>query len=350
MKYNLKKYKVEVFSLLILSLIVLGCSFLIKDVNVRQENEEGEMVAYIKAGEVATFTFSGTISIDGDASNETFIVAFLAPRSWNVRQNATVTYKEDKYEPEVDHKLTAIQDSERPANYKGMTWAAALKKKYGVRSNVLNDMEWIAFKSENYEKISGTINFTVTIKCNSGKSNLKFRPSFFINHSSDGLGDNNERYSVKDADDCFEVVEGLGAVTDFCSTHYNQIEPLSSLQDDFVTFTFQGDINSNELIKAENVYIEATAYTIEGNQYVVNEKSAKTLMKREVKLPRYNVTFWPGGFFNIPEGETISHIEYIFTNEDGTVSISQTDDNRDNEGEEVEEGAKEPFVFEFQCE
>ena len=25
-------------------------------------------------------------------------------------------------------------------------------------------------------------------------------------------------------------------------------------------------------------------------------------------------------------------------------------DSRDNEGEEVEEGIKEPFVFEFQCE
>ena len=52
----------------------------------------------------------------------------------------------------------------------------------------------------------------------------------------------------------------------------------------------------------------------------------------------------------IPDGETISRIEYIFTNEDGTVSISQSDDSRDNEGEEVEEGIKEPFVFEFQCE
>ena len=227
---------------------------------------------------------------------------------------------------------------------------SGIEKKYGVRGNVLNDMEWIAFKSDNYSSVNGTIHYTVTIKCNSGKSNLKFRPSFFINHSSDGIGGDEAHYSVKDADDCFEVVEGSGTVIDFCSTHYYQIEPLSALQDDYVTFTFQGDINTNELIKAENVYIEATAYTIEGKIYTVNEKSAKTLMKRETKLPRYNVTLWPGGFFNIPDGETISRIEYIFTNEDGTVSISQSDDCRDNEGEEVEEGIKEPFVFEFQCE
>ena len=219
MKYYFKKHRIKIFFLLVLSLIVFGCSFLIKEVNVKQENEAGEMVAYIKAGEIATFTFSGEINIDGDASNETFIVGFLAPRSWNVRQNATVTYREDRYETEVDHKMTVIPDTEQPANYKGMSWSAALKKKYGVRGNVLNDMEWIAFKSDNYPSVNGTIHYTVTIKCNSGKSNLKFRPSFFINHSSDGIGGDEAHYSVKDADDCFEVVEGSGTVNDFCSTH-----------------------------------------------------------------------------------------------------------------------------------
>ena len=104
MKYYFKKHRIKIFFLLVLSLLVFGCSFLIKEVNVKQENEAGEMVAYIKAGEIATFTFSGEINIDGDASNETFIVGFLAPRSWNVRQNAIVTYREDRYETEVDHK------------------------------------------------------------------------------------------------------------------------------------------------------------------------------------------------------------------------------------------------------
>ena len=65
MKYYFKKHRIKIFFLLVLSLIVFGCSFLIKEVNVKQENEAGEMVAYIKAGEIATFTFSGEINIDG---------------------------------------------------------------------------------------------------------------------------------------------------------------------------------------------------------------------------------------------------------------------------------------------
>lgn len=132
MKYYFKKHRIKIFFVGTF-LNSLWMFLLIKEVNVKQENEAGEMVAYIKAGEIATFTFSGEINIDGDASNETFIVGFLAPRSWNVRQNATVTYREDRYETEVDHKMTVIPDTEQPANYKGMSWSAALKKIWCTR-------------------------------------------------------------------------------------------------------------------------------------------------------------------------------------------------------------------------
>lgn len=348
MKYNMRKHKIRSLALLLLMpLIILGCSFVINNIDIL--NEDGEEVTYIKAGEVVTFKFDGKISIDGDASAERFIVSFLVPRSWNARKNTTVTYREDKYEPGVDHIMTIIPESEQPAG-KGMSWDAALKKKYGVGSNVLNDMEWVTFQSDSYAQVSGEINYVVTIKCKTGTNNLRFKPSFFINHSTDGLGDKSEKYAKKDSEDCFEVVEGQGGVIDFCFVHYYQINPLSALQDDFVTFSFQGDVfPENDLIKADKVYLEATAYTEEGNQYIVNEKSAKTLMKREEKLSRYNVTMWPAGFFNIPEGETITRIEYVFTNEDGTVKITKSDDDRDNSGEEVEDGAQEPFSFELLC-
>lgn len=349
MKYSIKKHKMVSAALVILiPLILFGCSFIIKTFSILQENEDGELVSYVKAGKVATFKFSGTISIDGSGTNESFIVSFLVPRSWKARENSTVTFTEDKFKPGEDNKMILIPESEQPSG-KGMSWAAALKKKYGVGLNVLSDMEWVTYKSDPYPEVGGTINYTVTIKCKSGMSNLKFKPSFFINHSSDGLGTDNQHFGEMDVKDCFEVVDGQGSVIDFCSTHYYQINPLSSLQDDFVTFTFQGDVYTNELIKADKVYFEATAYTEEGNKYTVSEKSTKTLMKREEKLPRYNTTIWPAGFFDIPEGETISYIEYVFTNADGTVKITQSDDNRDNNGEKVEEGAQEPFVFELQC-
>ena len=351
MRYSIKKSTVRIWGLLaLLPLVMWGCSFLIKTVSVQQEAEDGTLVSYVKAGEMATFQFSGTISIDGDASNETFIVAFLVPRSWNARQTAEVTYYEDRYEPDIEHSMHLIADTEQPANYKGMTWGTALKKKYGVRNNVLNDMEWVTFKSESYAVVNGTINYSVTIRCKSGKNNLKFKPSFFINHSNDGIGSDNAHYAVADSKDCFEVVKGEGSLIDFCSMHYYQIEPLAALQDDFVTFTFQGDIHPNELANEGDVYFEATAYTSTGKSYRIDEKSEKTLMKRDAVLPRYALTLWPGGFFGISEAEVISRIDYVFTDRTGNIIISKSDDDRDNAGEEIEEDAKSPFSFELRCE
>lgn len=352
MRYNVKrKIKVGAF-LMLLPFIVLGCEFIIDRYFIY--NDAGEEVNYVKAGEVATFKFEGHISIDGDASAEDFIVAFLVPRNWNARENAKVTYTEDKFEDSsMEQPMTAIPVNDQPQG-KGMSWDAVLKEKYGVGANVLNDMEWVAFRSKNYPTINGRINYTVTIKCRASMNNQRFRPAFFINHSSDGLGGDAAHFACYGDDpgetECFEVVEGQGSIIDFCSMHYYQVEPLSSLQDDFVTFTFQGDVvPDNELASADKVFLEAVAHTVEGNVYTVNEKSAKTLMVKEEKMSRYNLTVWPVEFFGILEGETISYIEYVFSNKDGTVKVTRSDDDRDNAGEEVEEGAQEPFVFELRC-
>ena len=63
----------------------------------------------------------------------------------------------------------------------------------------------------------------------------------------------------------------------------------------------------------------------------------------------FNLTIWPAEYFGIQEGETITRIEYIFTNKDGTLSITGTDDKIAAEGGEVE-GEKEPFICELACE
>ena len=348
MKYlDTKEHKLGLLLVAVaIFLLVWACSFVINNVYIEQtDSVTGEQVLYARAGEEVIFKFDGTISIDGDASDETFIIAFLAPTSWNVAQNATVTYTEDKYQPDVEQSMTVIPDATSPANYSGMTWGEALKSKYGVMSNVLSDMEWVAFQSSSYSTVNGTINFTVTIKCNAGTNNLRFKPAFFINHSSDGLGSDNAHYATAEGE-CFEVIEGNGATTDFCAYHYYAITPLQSLQNDYVTFTFQGDISSNDLTNYSEIYWKGTAYTDAGKEYA----GEKTLMtKQSGNLPRYDVTIWPAGFFDIPAGETITYIEYIFTNSDGSVSITQSDDDRDNSGEDVAEGAKEPFTFELRC-
>ena len=99
------------------------------------------------------------------------------------------------------------------------------------------------------------------------------------------------------------------------------------------------------------IYFEATAYTDNGKAYTVNERSDKTLMMKEDQAftNTYSLTIWPTDFFGIEDGETITRIEYLFTNADGTVSVSQTEDDAAATGVESD-GSKEPFVSELLCE
>lgn len=355
MKTNIKKNRIVwVGSSILMALVVVGCVYLDK-VNINQGTDENP-IYWAKAGEIATFTIDGHIDA---AENQTrkFLMAILVPKSWNARENTTVTYtatgKEDGITPfpmsPVDPKLV-------PKNV-DVPWSEVLRAEYGVGNNVLNDMEWVAFSTDKVYTIfeHDKANIKITLKCKTGPKNLRFKPAFFINFAEDDFPANDEhgmKYKkYMSSKECFEVVEGVGEVTDFCAFHYNKTEPLAALQDDFVTFTFLGDTYENELKKADAVYMEATAYTDSGNMYEVKEKNAKTLMSKEESTISniFNLTIWPAEYFGIQEGETITRIEYIFTNEEGTLTITRTDDEMAAEGGEAD-GEEEPFVCELACE
>lgn len=354
MKTNIKKNRIAwVSSSILMALVVVGCVYLDK-VNVNQGTEENP-IYWAKAGEIATFTIDAHIDC---AENQTkkFLMAILVPKSWNARENTTVTYTATGKEDGVTSlPMSPVNPQLVPKNV-DVPWSEVLRAEYGVGTNVLNDMEWVAFSTNKIYTMLEHENATIkiTLKCKTGPKNLRFKPAFFINFAEDDFPANDE-HGMKykkyvPSNDCFEVVEGVGEVTDFCAFHYNKVEPLAALQDDFVTFTFLGDTYTNNLKEAA-VYLEAVAYTDNGNTYEVKEKSAKTLMPKEDSFLSniFNLTIWPAEYFGIQEGETITRIEYIFTNKDGTLSITGTDDKIAAEGEEVE-GEKEPFICELACE
>ena len=214
-------------------------------------------------------------------------------------------------------------------------------------------MEWVAFQTD----IAWSIHngdkpkYTIWIKTRVGDENLKCRLGFFVNHTDDGFSDGGDHKKVMYSD-CFEVVGGTGAVTDYCSNHLNRLSPLLSLQDDFLTFSFIGSVAENDLTKSnEPVYFEGKAYGASGRVYEVKEKSGKTLMPVEDESTKTcSITFWPAGFFNIPEGEQLVKIEYFFTNKKGDIVIGQdTDDYLGLGKDEPDPNNRLPFVYTFQC-
>lgn len=355
MKMNIKKNRIVwAGSLFLMVLVVIGCVYL-DEYSVNQGTKE-DPIYWTKAGEVATFTIDAHIESAEDQTRK-FLVAILVPKSWNARENTTITYTATGKEDGVtSYPMSPVETKLVPKNSK-TPWSELLMAEYGVGTNVLNDMEWVAFSTNKIYAIKqhDQVKMKFTIKCKTGNKNLCFKPGFFINFAEDDFPGNDEQgmkyKKYMSSKECFEVVEGIGGTIDFCAFHYYKAEPLAALQDDFVTISFLGDTYTNNLIKADAVYMEATAYTDNGKVYKIDEKSEKTLMTKEDRASsnKYNLTIWPTEFFGVQDGETITRIDYIFTNKDGTVSITYTDDKIAAGGSEVE-GEKEPFMYELLCE
>jgi hypothetical protein len=333
-------------------LLLVGCVFL-DTVSITQTQDDGTQAATAKAGTEAKFTVTGHINSAENHSDVRFIVSFLAPKSWNVRKNAKVTYKTTLHtNPNEELNMTVVPESSLPKNGGGRSWGEALKQDYGVGPNVLSDMEWVTFATDAKWSIfnGDKPNYTIYIRTNVGEQNLKAYLGFFVNHTDDGMSTSTDHKKVKFSDTPFEVVGGKGLLVDYSSEHFNKVQPLSVLQDDYVTFSFNGGVFKNSLISSQEIYFEGKAYDENGVVIgEVNEKSSKTLLKRENQYNQiYSLTMWPANYFNIPEGKLIKKIEYVFTNNDKTVIITQSDDDFAVKGTAIV-GTKKPFALELLC-
>ena len=314
---------------------------------------DGKEVSYAYANTEATFTLTGHIECHEDHTGVNFVVAYLVPKSWKLAENGKVTYKCDLSE---DHEqiitMSVVPASSLPKNGGGRTWVECLTQEYGVGTNVVDDMEWVVFQTDDkYAIINNQFpTYTIWLKTNVGEKNLKFHPGVFVNHTDDGFGGGTDHKKVQFAPECFEVVGGKGDIIDFCNRHYNTVSPMASLQNDLITLSFNGSIAENPLTKAEAIYINGEAHTTGGGVYKITEKSAKTLMIREnAYSDNYRITVWPVALFNVPVAEQIDYFNYYFTNADGTVTITQSDDDYVNYGTEIPP-VKVPLKFAFECE
>jgi hypothetical protein len=333
-------------------LLLAGCVF-IDTVSIMQTQDDGSLAPISKAGTVATFTLSGHIVCAEDHGDVQFVFSFLAPKSWNVRKNGIVTYKTTlNTDPDQELKMSVVPESSLPKNGGGRSWGDALVQDYGVGPNVISDMEWVTFATDAKWAIfnGDKPNYTIYLRTNVGTQNLKAYLGFFVNHTDDGMSTSNDHKKVKFSDTPFEVIGGKGLTIDYSSEHFNKVQPLSVLQDDYVTFSFNGGVFLNNLISSQNIYIEGTAYDENGVVVsIVNEKSSKTILKRETQYTQiYSLTAWPASFFNVPDGRVIKRIEYVFTNNDRSVIITQSDDDFAVKGTPIV-GDKKPFVFELLC-
>lgn len=353
----MKKFKTKKSYVLLLAaavaIAVVSCVNIWKfDVlQYTEEHPEGTLV--VNAGDEVTFVTTGDIQCHENHENVQFVIAYLVPKSWNVTKYGKVTYKCDLAEDHEElYNMSLIPASSLPKNGNGRTWVECLTQEYGVGTNVLDDMEWVVYQTDDkYDIINNQFpTYTIYLTTKAGPKNLRCHMGVFVNHTDDGFGGGNDHKKCMISADDFQVVNGEGMMLDYCYNHYNKVSPMSALQDDFVTITYNGKVSPHPINDGGEVYLQGTAYTAEGGVYNLTAKDASTKMRRESEYDDiYTITRWPAQLFQIPAGEEIVRIEYFFSNRDGSITVTQSDDDLAISNIALP-AIKQPFVFVLECE
>lgn len=347
-----RKLKYFAFMALACAGVFFACTYL-DSVNIDQPQPDGTMAPKVKVGETATFTIKGRFETNEDhPEGRNLVIAMLAPRDWNIAKNCVLTYRGTEVVDWDDiHPMSVIPSNTSPNNMSGYTWPAALMERFGLGPNRYNDMEWVAWEAVEAVPITNGDKFVydVTIKCKTGASNLKTCLGFVINHNDDGLSQDDKHFKYAFSD-LFTVYGGEGEEIDYTKVRFNSVIPSRALQNDLVTFTFNGDAFDNDLIESnQDIYFRGTAVTQEGNRYTGEPK----LMPRENTFTHiYNCTLWPMKYFRdvLPEGETLIAIEYEYTNADGSIKLNKLEEEIISGGTPSEELQENPrYRFNFRC-
>ncbi|MFZ4262756.1 DUF4961 domain-containing protein [Sphingobacterium sp. HJSM2_6] len=285
--------------------------------------------------EVVTFTMhcGAEPRIQSGTYTTQLLAGMMVPKSWNARQSMVLTFTS----PKGNGTMRIIPDTEtEPVS--GLNWHQAAKKMFGIGPNLVDDMEWIVFRSVQAYTFSNNedIDFTVKATCNVGAENMLVSLGFYVGSSIENLRQEDTDYKKFTFSDVFEVMGADGDLIDFVNPQLGTVQPVKSLDNDIITLTFDAGVTNTVLDAESNIYIKVNAYDTEGELISsLNQPNEKTKLT-DVGGLRYMIDLWPRGFFDVAKNKQIARLEYYFTDQTGTkvVGYGNTD---------------EPFKFTFRC-
>ncbi|MEH6309162.1 DUF4961 domain-containing protein [Olivibacter sp. CPCC 100613] len=321
-----RKYQLTLWSLF--SLAIVSCVFL----------DGVEQASGVKAGEIFKATLRAHVNAAQERNNVRFVIAVLVPRSWKASENMQISYSAKDF---GSGDMVPVPASVRaPNSDNNAVWPTALKNKFGIGPNLIDDMEWVVFWTGKQYNIKGGDNPVIEaqIQIKSGMQNMKFKFGYFVGSSEDGLNDflggPGALYKTLFSD-CFEVTDGEGDVQDFCNPPQTFFDPYRATDNDILTLTYDRDILPGPL--GDEIYLCATAQLKDGSTITSCEPLEEhRLTPVEGAAGRFEITFWPRAYFGLSKEQAIDQIHYYFTDLSGEIKIGYG--NTD-----------EPFVYSFQC-
>ena len=314
--------------IVVVSVIIVACGTFFDEVN------PVEQPASVRAGDTLTITLHTYYTINEDLKQVHNIVAVLVPKVWKAAANTTASFITTI--ADGPQKMQLMAPAEVAANTGGKTWSNAIVEKYGIGPNVINDMEWIIFKSVNGYDVNNNQDpeVDVTIKIKTGPEALQFKPGYFISESRNGIDAEGKHYKAIFTD-CLSVTEGTGDLVDFCYPQIGFSEPSGSTKEDIVSLKYDGGLDASLLKDEPEIYLCATAFTTEGRSVTVCEADDKTKLNA-FDLKKWRKDIWPARYFNISEDQDLDRVEYYFTNKSGTLKTGYGN-------------TEAPFIHRFKC-
>jgi hypothetical protein len=239
------------------------------------------------AGQVLPITAHCTVStnIQNSPILANYIIGFLMPKGWDAGANTTVTYHSSLGDGTMQRMPASILEPESIGNGTNLSYSAAMLKKFGIGQNLVSDMEWVVFRSNqqisipNVYTITGQIDLKITAGID-GNTTI-FKPAYVICESVDGLNHwdaNTPDYGYLNGPRL--TITGPGDIVDLCDPLLTSLDPPKAL-----------------------------------------------LTQTSSNSGLYKITFWPRSFFSLPAGETATQMIYHIIDASGNrVGFADTDD------------------------
>lgn len=318
-----KKYKIAWITASAIALIVAACEMVVEEINFPED---------AKVNSEITFTVKLKVVTETD-DNSNLVFAMLAPQSWNLKDNATLTlttegYSTQGYDEVVNEPMSLIPDSETEKST-ALPYPDAYQSKIGVMGNT-GPVEWTVFKSASVFHINDKVSTEpiygiVTITLKTGPDPIKFFFGCGFCGTTWGLDSESGegRYTPNETTKIVTVYGDEGQpMLDYTTVASVSTTPSSFRYGDIFCVNYAaGDTFSGE----DAVYLCGKAVLADGTEKVMEDKVDKALMEAvtETSYQRY---IYPEDFFGLPEDAEISEIYVWFSNADGSVVSKEGED------------------------
>ncbi len=324
-KFFTAKRKIATTVILITSvaLIIAACTAVIQSI---------QQPVTVTAGDTARSVMNIQWLATNFDRNQRLVVGVCMPKSWKGDDNTKMYMRST-----VGEGTMSKIPSDQKEPYTGLPWKDAFLQKFGIGPNLLDDVEWVVFWTDQTYFVPNQTDPTgsVTINTKTGLNNLQYKPGYAFCENEDGLSDANPGYYANTWKECLEVVDGVGDLQDFCNPQIGIGEPSNATKDDIITFKYDGFVDTSSLHNETAIYFCSIAYLTDGTIIDKCEASADTkLILYETN--KWRIDFWPATFYNLTPSQEIDRLEYYFMDASGNNKVGYSN-------------TTEPFKYQFKC-